>query len=234
MELTRTIDYVNPTPRDWETDDGKTLHFVEAIFDDGSNASVVCFTKEQVDANIDALKALVGVSTTFVVDDKVKEYQNKKQYKLKSFPGKAAGGGGGGGGSRGGGGMSHSQAGLLAAASFLAPQFADGESPPSVALASIIELSELLTEHLFSRRKSEEATTGEAGGQTDGAAGSGSAPSVAPAPSDSITLPQMARIKQLGATRGLGSAEEIASFLSIGKLGDMTSSDADTLIESWS
>ena len=232
MDIIKTIDYVNPSARDWTADDGKTMYFVGCIFDDGSEGSVVCFSQQQIEQNMEALKALVGKETTFGVKDKVREYNGTKQYSITSYPGKPAGSGGSGG--KGGGGMSHPQVGLLAAATVLAPRLAqkadDDQYTMAVVFNDVVELGEMFTEHLFTRRAAEQSGSGE----ESGSAADDQAAPAAPAPADAITLQQMKRIKELGQSKGLDSPEKIAEFLSIGKLGDMTKDDAETLIESWS
>jgi len=211
----KTIEYVNPTASTWENPEGKTFYFVEATFDDGATGSVFCFSQSNADETIAALKELVGHPADLTLE-KGKEYNGKQQWKIKGFPGKPSSGGGGGSRS-GGGGMSHSQAGMIAAGSAVNVTL---EDDIQLAAALIIELSELLTEHLFSRRKTDETETTET-----------AAPTV---PADSITLPQMAKIKALGASRDLATPEAIAKALGIAKLGDLSTEDADTLIASWS
>lgn len=217
MDIQKTIDYVNPTPRDWTADDGKTMYFVGCIFDDGSEGSVVCFSQQQIDQNIEALKALVGQPTTFGVKDKVREYNGNKQFSITAYPGKPAGGGGGGGGGKGGG-MSHSQVGLLAAATVLGPSYQGTKSdePIAVIFAEVVELGEMFTEHLFTRRAAEQPGTGE---ESETQA---SAPA-APAPSDAITLSQMKRLKDLG-------AEENLDRIGVAKLGELTKEQAEEAI----
>lgn len=228
--MERTLDYVNPQPRSWENPEGKTFYFVEANFDDGSSGSVFCGSQPIADETIAALKALVGKTVDYTLEAG-KEYNGQTQWKIKGFPGKPAGGGGGGGSRSGGGGMSHSQAGLLAAASLLGPQF-DSSTAPAVAVALVKEYAEEFTEYLFSRRRDATEAAPE-GGSADSATGGGAALPTTP-PAEAITLPQMKRLKELGASKGLDTAEKIAEYLSVPKLGDMTSVDAATVIESWS
>lgn len=227
--MERTLDYVNPQPRAWTNDEGKTFYFVEGNFDDGSSGSVFCNSSAVADETIASLKALVGKTVDYTLEAG-KEYNGQTQWKIKGFPGKPAGGGGGGGSRSGGGGMSHSQAGLLAAASLLGPQL-DSSVAPNLAQAMVIEFAEVFTEYLFARRKDAPETSGE--GSADSVSGGNAALPATP-PADAITLPQMKRLKELGASKGLDTAEKIAEYLSVPKLGDMTSVDAATVIESWS
>lgn len=227
--MERTMDYVNPQPRAWTNNEGKTFYFVEGNFDDGSSGSVFCGSQAVADETLAALKALVGTNVDYELEAG-KEYNGQTQWRIKGFPGKPAGGGGN---RSGGGGMSHAQAGIMSAASALGPQFAadtgtDGLLPLSVQAAMVIELAEILTEHLFSRRKSDEG----AGDSSSPAESHTPAPSVAPA--DAITLPQMKRIKELGVAKGIDTPEDLARYLAVDKLGDLTSADADTVIASWS
>lgn len=225
----RTLDYVNPQPRSWTNDEGKTFFFVEGNFDDGSSGSVFCNSSAVADETIASLKALIGKTVDYTLEAG-KEYNGQTQWKIKGFPGKPAGGGGGGGSRSGGGGMSHAQAGLLAAASFLGPQL-DASAAPNVAQAMVIEFAEVFTEYLFARRKDAPETSGE--GSVDSATGGGAALPATP-PADSVTLPQMKRIKELGAAKGLKTAEEIATYLNVDKLGDLHAEDAQLVIEQWS
>lgn len=213
--MERTLDYVSPNIRDWTNGEGKTFYFVEGNFDDGSSGSVFCFSKANADETVEILKGLVGKSVDYELEAG-KVYNGQTQWKIKNFPGKPAGGGGGGGRS-GGGGMSHAQVGLLAAATVLAPSYSiKGDEPIAVMFTEVVELGEMFTEHLFSRRKSDDA-------ETSAPAESHTSASVAPA--DAITLVQMKRLKELGGD----SAENLARF-GIERLTDLSKDEAEGAI----
>lgn len=213
--MERTLDYVSPNIRDWTNGDGKTFYFVEANFDDGSSGSVFCFSKANADETLEALRKLVGASYEYELEAG-KVYNGQQQWKIKNFPGKPAGGGGGGSRS-GGGGMSHAQVGLLAAATVLAPL----EGTNQEIFEHVVELGEMFTEHLFSRRKSDD---GEASTPTE-VTPSPSVASAAPAPADAITLVQMKRLKELGGD----SPENLARF-GIERLTDLSKDEAEGAI----
>lgn len=236
---TKTIEYVHPEIREWESADGKKMWFVTVNFDDESQGSDIAFAKAQAEEIKQIFTDLKGVPTDFTLEANG-EYQGIPKFKIKGYPGKPSGGGGGGGGGRGGGGMTHAQAGLLAAASVVGGWLAGGKTPAlalveidgdvDLVLGLVQEMGEKLTEHLYSRRK--DAGAGE---QPD--ASREGAPPVSPAPApaapaNSLTLAQIKTIKELAKIRGI-EAELLASTIGVNVLGDLSEEDAATLIESW-
>jgi hypothetical protein len=94
-----TIESVKPEPRIWKECPSGPLAFVEGAFTDGSGWSVGCKPDNSA-KRMEEMKALIGQEGEFEVEPG-KEYQGRKQWKLKAWPGKAPGGfgqrGGGGG-----------------------------------------------------------------------------------------------------------------------------------------
>ena len=237
ITATKTIEYVNPGIRDWTGNDGKQMFFAECAFDDNSSGSVVTFSKAKAEEVQEALRQIKDVPTEFkLVEGKV--FNNVQQWKIKGFPGMPEVGGGGGGGGRGGGGMSHAQAGLLAASNAFSSLFEFRESQageplePSQMAADIVELADLLTDHLFTRRGGQatgangDSAPASEGDDGDAAKEPSSAP--APAPKDRLSLPQMTKLRELAKTKG--PVEDVA-----GKpMGDLTPDEAAALIEAWS
>ena len=84
-------------PREFDTNDGKTLRAHDVVFDDGEEGSVVTGPSDaESDAMQAALMTVKGVQTEFELDNP-REFQGVKKWKIVSFPCKPKGQGGGGG-----------------------------------------------------------------------------------------------------------------------------------------
>lgn len=230
QKQTMVVEYVQPTPRSWTTADGVELRFVAVNFADGSEGSLAC-TPGQVDDVKSSLQALVGQASEFELEAKP-DYNGQKQWKIKGYPGKPSTGGGGGGARGGGGGMSHAQAGYMAAASALGPQYGavaqtTGEVVALETIAAdVVKLGELLTQSLFDRKPP--AT------ETEAAAPSSDAPTgtTATAPPPSITLNQLKLIRELIEGKGWTTAQA-AEKANVGSLTDLTEAQAAELLDLW-
>lgn len=90
--MKQTIQTVDPNTRTWDGPNG-TIEFVSGQFTDGSGWSLGA-KPENKDSRIAELTALIGVEGEFELEAKP-DYQGKKQFKLKAWPGKPSFGGGG-------------------------------------------------------------------------------------------------------------------------------------------
>ena len=242
----RTIEYVKPDVRSWENkSEGKTFYFAECVFENGDEGSVLTMSQEKAD---EVRVAMLGVKDQAVEFELIagKPFQGHETWKIRGFPGmpELPKGGGGGGGSRGGGGMSHAQAGLLAAASALGPSFArlldndsalEGDSLPIAGFAADIqELGDLLTDHLFTRRKGEgNAEGGDSGGTTSGggeSSGASAPPPPTPPAEDQMRLPQRLKLREIAQSKGL-DVEEMVRQTAGKEIAELTAGEADLLIE---
>lgn len=217
IKRTMVIDYVQPSPRKWENPKGADLFFVSVNFADGTEGSVGVIEPKVTEA-MTSLAALRGSPAEFELKAG-KEYNGVQQWRLYDWPGKPSGLGGSGGGSRsGGGGMSHSQAGLLAAATLIGPRGLDID----VMVSETVRVAEVLTEYLFSRKPKETATTTET-----------TAPTAAPearTAADTLTLAQLKALKEAIEGAGL-SVEDAQRSLGVTHLTQLTQAQADEAIE---
>ena len=229
QKMTKTIEYVQPSPRAWEKDGELKGYFVTVNFDDNSEGSAFA-APSKVDEVVASLEALKDQPTEF--DLKAKDpYNNVTQWGISGWPGKPAGSGGSGGGGRGGGGMSHSQAGYMAAASALGPMFAVKDMSILDMVGNITALGEALTQALFDRKPpAGTQSTSEGGGEGDSAAPA-SAP--AAAPGSSLSLAQLKQLKQLVSAKGWDDAE-VARQTDGKGLSKLDAEEANLLIEAWS
>jgi hypothetical protein len=90
-----TIKAVNPKPRVWEGPKG-TLHFINVLFEDGS-AGDYGAKPETSQQHLEALQALVGIPGEFELEPKP-DFEGRKQFKVRGYPGQTIGKGFGGGG----------------------------------------------------------------------------------------------------------------------------------------
>ena len=87
-------------PREFQSNDGKTLHAHDIVFDDGEEGSTITGPgADDTKAMQDALLAVKGQEVEWELDSP-REFQGVKKWKVLQFPGKPKGGGGGGGGRR--------------------------------------------------------------------------------------------------------------------------------------
>jgi hypothetical protein len=96
-----TITSVDQQHRIWEGGANGPLAFVQGSFSDGSDWSVGC-KPDNAEKRKEEMKALIGQEGEYELEAKA-DFQGKKQWKLKNYPGKAAPGGFGGGARSGGG-----------------------------------------------------------------------------------------------------------------------------------
>lgn len=85
MNITANIKLIKESPREWTGRNG-TMHSVEGEFEDGSNFEVTC-KPENSAGRITELRALTGKLEQYEVEPK-KDYNGRKQWHLKSWPGK--------------------------------------------------------------------------------------------------------------------------------------------------
>lgn len=240
VKQTRTIEYVKPDVRSWENkSEGKTFYFAECVFENGDEGSVLTMSQEKAD---EVRVAMLGVKDQAVEFELIagKPFQGHETWKIRGFPGmpELPKGGGGGGGNRGGGGMSHAQAGLLAAASALGPVFAVYQEKDPVTLAQMVadiaELGDLLTDHLFTRRKGEgNAEGGDSGGTASGegeSSGASAPPPPTPPAEDQMRLPQRLKLREIAQSKGL-DVEEMVRQTAGKEIAELTAGEADLLIE---
>lgn len=233
IKETRTIEYVNPNIRDWNPPDGKTMYFAECVFEDGSNGSILAFSRAKAEEAQEALRQIKDSAIEMELE-KGKVFNNVQNWRIKGFDGMPSMGSGGGGGGKGGGGMSHAQAGLMAAAAIMGPVAAKDKAFSAAATAAeTTELADIFTDWLFTRRGGQ--TSEQPAGETSEGSGTTAPDTPAPAPpaGDAIRLDQRIKIKELSRKQGLDTDEKLDE--AIGKpWGTLTADEADTIIQAWS